>query len=73
MGSDQDENRRYEAIDALRAIAVMLVLIFHYTSRFPADYIGVRPPDDAAMARDSWRLSLFHYQWLLHRDDSRAV
>jgi len=40
MGSDQDENRRYEAIDALRAIAVMLVLIFHYTSRFPADYIG---------------------------------
>jgi len=40
MRSDQDENRRYEAIDALRAIAVMLVLIFHYTSRFPADYIG---------------------------------
>ncbi|QKD04351.1 acyltransferase family protein [Mesorhizobium loti] len=39
MGSDQDENRRYEAIDALRAIAVMLVLIFHYTSRFPPDYI----------------------------------
>ncbi|BCG89011.1 acyltransferase [Mesorhizobium sp. 113-3-9] len=39
MGSDQDENRRYEVIDALRAIAVMLVLIFHYTSRFPADYI----------------------------------
>ncbi|TSE06511.1 acyltransferase [Mesorhizobium intechi] len=39
MRSDQDENRRYEAIDALRGIAVMLVLIFHYTSRFPADYI----------------------------------
>ncbi|QND65270.1 acyltransferase [Mesorhizobium loti] len=39
MNSDQDENRRYDAIDALRAIAVMLVLIFHYTSRFPADYI----------------------------------
>ena len=39
MNSDQDTDRRDGAIDALRAIAVMLVLVFHYTSRFPADYI----------------------------------
>lgn len=35
------DKRRYDAIDALRAVAVLLVLIYHLTARFPTDYTGL--------------------------------
>lgn len=33
------DSRRYDSIDALRAIAVLIVVAFHFTGRFPADYL----------------------------------
>jgi peptidoglycan/LPS O-acetylase OafA/YrhL len=32
---------RYENLDALRALAVVSVLLYHYTARFPDDYTGL--------------------------------
>ena len=35
---------RLDNIDALRAVAVLAVLLFHYTARFPLDYVSFGHP-----------------------------
>ncbi len=34
-------SRRYDSIDALRAVAVILVMLYHYTARFETDYVNM--------------------------------
>ncbi len=36
----ENNQKRSDSIDFLRCIAVLFVLIFHYTSRFPSEYMG---------------------------------
>ncbi len=47
-------NERLENVDLLRGVAIIFVVLFHYTSHYPTEYL---------LRTDGWSLALAKYGW----------
>ena len=54
MNTNQKIDNRIKNIDILRGIAILLVVIFHYTSHYSPEYL---------LRSDNWSLDIAKYGW----------